>query len=662
MITFQQHDSAETISRPHHSLLGTIMGRGGRRNRKRKLTEGEAAVVVVPETPTAIVRWWDDGHQAATDPETQTEPHEPPPEALEWLPDSTAKTTSNQELVLLQQYYSWLAEKYRWNAPTMVQSYAWPHVFWNNNPQQQRPHVAFVSATASGKTLVFGLKLLIRAHEHGQHGLVLVPTRELALQVGSNLVQWNAVIESQNADAKTASRTSILTLHGGGESAKQQVVVLQKSIHKGPVLMVATPGRFRDVLERIEQSFHIATICLDEADRLSLQSDLCQQVDDILDRVVLDKKGSSTRDYEQQQQQQQLCLCSATLSATAQSKWTGWIQRMPQQTCVLVQIGTGPLVVQGSSAEGVQANAATHQESPATSPTQIDSPCARPSSATSNLFSRIPTNLTQVLHVCAEHKKARKLITTLQSIRQDSNNHNNNKSKGQGLGIVFFNRIKTLQFASKLLQKNQIQCLELHSQMPQDRRERAIQTFASGRVALLLATDVAARGLHIDHVKTVVNYDMPSNLEQYIHRCGRAGRTQPTAGGGGSGGGVAYSFFTRNFSVMAKDMVELLRATNQHVDPNLLELVREEEAKKSGAHHDGAAKRQRTDAKRDESVEAAAAAAAAANHDDAEDIASDSDDSVAGKDHPGNRIMLRRAGNISDASSDSDDDKDDEEE
>ena len=362
-----------------------------------------------------------------------------------------------------------------------------------------------------------------------------------------------------------------------------------------------------------------------------MQADLCQQVERVLD--IITNTVNTTNNT------QQLCLCSATLAANARIKWMEWSQRMKQRRgCVVVQVGhmrSMPSRQVVSTESGNDAETETHQ----TDKAQTLPNMSQTQKATTSTFSRIPSNLTQVLHVCAEHKKARKLIVTLQKIRSETNNK-------PGLGIIFFNQIKTLQFAGNLLQKNQIPCLELHSQLHQSKRQGVIQTFASGRIPLLLATDVAARGVHIDHVRTVINYDFPSNLEQYIHRCGRAARSNNNAEPG-----TVYSFFTRNMAVMACDLVELLRATNQQVDPNLQALADETAHKTKKRRADNkrpklevGAKKDQQDSKND-----------GAQDDDGAYSDGENSFSLAHIEHPATRIVLKRAGNISDASSDSED-------
>jgi ATP-dependent RNA helicase DDX5/DBP2 len=100
--------------------------------------------------------------------------------------------------------------------------------------------------------------------------------------------------------------------------------------------------------------------------------------------------------------------------------------------------------------------------------------------------------------------------------------------------------------------------------MPQQRREEQLQSFRSGKVNVLIASDVAARGLHIKRIEYVINYDFPPSIEQYCHRIGRTGRDCP---------GAAYSLFTRNYAPLAKELMQLLEHCQQTVEKNLRELV-----------------------------------------------------------------------------------------
>ena len=131
----------------------------------------------------------------------------------------------------------------------------------------------------------------------------------------------------------------------------------------------------------------------------------------------------------------------------------------------------------------------------------------------------VSDSITQVVHVCATHKKPRLLIKCILKIREDEKER---KVRQPGAMIVFCTKIKTIKFVEDFLRRQSVKGVAIiHGQMPQANRERAISSFRCGKNNILLATDVAARGLHIKKLKYVINYDFPTNLEQYCHRIGR---------------------------------------------------------------------------------------------------------------------------------------------
>ncbi len=157
--------------------------------------------------------------------------------------------------------------------------------------------------------------------------------------------------------------------------------------------------------------------------------------------------------------------------------------------------------------------------------------------------------------------------------------------------LIFFGKIKTLNIISQLLQKEGVKHVQFHGQLRQESREKNLLDFKAGKATIMLATDVAARGLHVKRLAYVVNYDFPPSLEQYVHRCGRAGR------GGGEDGrdeldpttkkvvktACVYSFFTRNMKALAPDILTMLNAGGEYIDPNLIELVKEVDPKRAAA-------------------------------------------------------------------------------
>uniref|UniRef100_A0A7S4N6J6 RNA helicase n=1 Tax=Odontella aurita TaxID=265563 RepID=A0A7S4N6J6_9STRA len=188
-----------------------------------------------------------------------------------------------------------------------------------------------------------------------------------------------------------------------------------------------------------------------------------------------------------------------------------------------------------------------------------------------NDLSRIPPNIAQTVHVVSSHKKPKKLMTTLRKIRAAESESGKRR---RGLCLVFFKTIKGLKYTAALLRKEGIRCGTFHGGLRQEDREKSLNDFRCGRIETLLATDVAARGVHVNNVEYVVNYDFPGSLEEYVHRCGRAGRNGSPA--------KSYGFFHRELKALAPDMTALLRSSGAWVDPNLLGLAREEEEKAAG--------------------------------------------------------------------------------
>lgn len=96
-------------------------------------------------------------------------------------------------------------------------------------------------------------------------------------------------------------------------------------------------------------------------------------------------------------------------------------------------------------------------------------------------------------------------------------------------------------------------------------RDFVLKQFRAGKANILVATDVAARGLDVEGIRHVVNYDYPGSSEDYIHRIGRTGRSDST--------GTSYAFFTENNARQASDLVKVLQEASQEIDPKLLDMA-----------------------------------------------------------------------------------------
>ncbi len=296
------------------------------------------------------------------------------------------------------------------------------------------------SPTGSGKTLAFGLPLVerIAGAQRRPSALVLVPTRELALQVTADLRPLAAV-----------KRLRVTTVYGGAAIGPQARQAAQADV------IVATPGRLHDLVERRAVSLaEIRILVLDEADRM-LDMGFKPQVDRILRTVPANR---------------QTMLFSATFD--------------------------------GAVAELARAYTVT--------PTHVKA--ERPQAAEPGVIEHAFVPVTH-------ENKLERLVEQLGVERR--------------LALVF---VRTKHGADKLARKlarhHDIPAVAMHGNLSQNQRERALAQFESGRVPTLVATDVAARGLDVDGITHVINFDPPRVEDDYVHRVGRTGRA------GRSGNGV----------------------------------------------------------------------------------------------------------------------------
>ncbi|XP_033335700.2 uncharacterized protein LOC117225946 isoform X1 [Megalopta genalis] len=179
-------------------------------------------------------------------------------------------------------------------------------------------------------------------------------------------------------------------------------------------------------------------------------------------------------------------------------------------------------------------------------------------------------NIIQIIDVCQEFEKDLKLYRLLQEI----GNEKENKT------IIFVETKRKVDDITRNIRRDGWQALSIHGDKNQQERDHVLQEFKSGRAPILVATDVAARGLDVDDVKYVINFDYPSSSEDYIHRIGRTGRRRQT--------GTAYAFFTSHNMKHAGDLIEVLKEAGQNINPRLTEMA---ELAKSGNYGSRSGKR-----------------------------------------------------------------------
>ncbi|KXZ56699.1 hypothetical protein GPECTOR_1g63 [Gonium pectorale] len=127
----------------------------------------------------------------------------------------------------------------------------------------------------------------------------------------------------------------------------------------------------------------------------------------------------------------------------------------------------------------------------------------------------------------------------------------------EGLTLVFVETKRGADELERILTRNHLPATSIHGDRSQEQREMALRSFKSGKTPVMVATDVAARGLDIPHVTHVINYDLPKDIDDYVHRIGRTGRAGHK--------GLATAFFTDSDAPLARSLVEVLTETNQAV-------------------------------------------------------------------------------------------------
>ena len=329
--------------------------------------------------------------------------------------------------------------------PTSVQREAIPPLLaWKD--------VIAKAPTGTGKTFAFGIPMIEHVDPASPEvqGLILAPTRELAIQIGGELRSLLAYY--------TGIRVAVL--YGGASMVTQT-----RALDKKPQIVVATPGRLMDHYNRKNISFRqVQTVILDEADRM-LDMGFFKDVTRIVEKV---------------KNRRNLGLFSATISQEVMT--VSWMYQRDE-----VEITVEP---------------------------KLDD---RP-------------DIDQYAVTTTPLAKAE---TTLRLIR----------TQGFGRVMIFCNTKHMCQRLCDEFQRAGAEAECIHGDIKQSLRERTMQRFHQGKLPILIATDVASRGIDVDDVDCVINYDIPEENEYYIHRIGRTGRAKRK--------GVAYSVVS-NFPEKAK--------------------------------------------------------------------------------------------------------------
>ncbi len=353
-------------------------------------------------------------------------------------------------------------EKKGYGWPTTIQAEAIPHFM-------QWKDVIAKAPTGTGKTFAFGIPMIehIDPECTDVQGLILAPTRELAIQIGDELRGLLTYF----------SGIRVAVLYGGAGIGGQI-----KALEKKPQIVVATPGRLMDHYNRKTIRLDkIQTVVLDEADRM-LDMGFFKDVTRIIEKV---------------KNRRNLGLFSATISQEVMT--VSWMYQRDE-----VEITVEPR--------------------------QEDRP-----------------DIDQYSITCTPLEKSE---TTLRLIR----------SQGFERVMIFCNTKHMCQRLSDDFQRAGMDADCIHGDIRQSQREKTMQRYRDGKLAILIATDVASRGIDVDDVDCVINYDVPEENEYYIHRIGRTGRAKRK--------GSAYSIIG-NFPEKAK-LDEIAKFSNYTIRPMVL--------------------------------------------------------------------------------------------
>ncbi|XP_074851168.1 ATP-dependent RNA helicase DDX3X isoform X3 [Carettochelys insculpta] len=401
----------------------------------------------------------------------------------------------------------------RYTRPTPVQKHAIPII-------KEKRDLMACAQTGSGKTAAFLLPILSQIYtdgpgdalramkENGRYGrrkqypisLVLAPTRELAVQIYEEARKF-----------AYRSRVRPCVVYGGADIG-QQIRDLERGCH----LLVATPGRLVDMMERGKIGLDFCKyLVLDEADRM-LDMGFEPQIRRIVEQDTMPPKGV-----------RHTMMFSATFPKEIQMLARDFLDEY-----IFLAVGRV-----GSTSE----------------------------------------NITQKVVWVEESDKRSFLLDLLNATGKDclgEFQHNSNGSGKDSLTLVFVETKKGADSLEDFLYHEGYACTSIHGDRSQRDREEALHQFRSGRSPILVATAVAARGLDISNVKHVINFDLPSDIEEYVHRIGRTGRVGNL--------GLATSFFNERNINITKDLLDLLVEAKQEV-PSWLENMAYEQLHKGGS-------------------------------------------------------------------------------
>ncbi|CAI0542989.1 unnamed protein product [Linum tenue] len=374
----------------------------------------------------------------------------------------------------------------KYSKPTPVQKHAIPIAVAGRD-------LMACAQTGSGKTAAFCFPIISTILKNGLNSgpggtrtvaqpsaLILSPTRELSCQIHE---------EAKKFAFKTGVR---IVVAYGGASIQQQLYNLEKGVD----ILVATPGRLADMIDRGRVSLKmIKHLALDEADRM-LDMGFEPQIRKIVQQMGMPPPG-----------QRQTMLFSATFPDEIQRLASDFLKDY-----IFLSVG------RVGSSTGL---------------------------------------ISQKIELVQDMDKRSHIMKLL---------HGQKANGKRDLTLVFTETKKGADALEYYLSMSGLPAIAIHGDKVQMERERALRSFKAGVTPILVATDVASRGLDIPNVSHVINFDLPKDIDDYVHRIGRTGRAGKS--------GLATAFFSDQNMPLAKPLVELMKESNQEVPPWLSEYAK----------------------------------------------------------------------------------------
>ena len=371
-------------------------------------------------------------------------------------------------------------------------------VLLHSGDDGKRRDIVGIAETGSGKTLAFAMPALTAMHKEDGGSHKKSKGRSPRMLVLAPTRELAMQVQQVLDEYGSTVNLKSLVIFGGVPKYEQK-----NELRKGVDCIVATPGRLKDLIsENAVDLSNVSQLVLDEADRM-LDMGFEEDV-----RFII----GQTKDKEERQ--------TAMFSAT----WPAGIQKIAFEYLVNpIRVYVGFESIVGSNGENA-----------------IDD------SLSAN------KRVTQTVEVIEDRARDARLRQLLQKYHGSRDNR----------VLIFALYKKEAERLEYQLKRDGWNCTSIHGNKAQDARTRALEEFKSGKCPLMVATDVAARGLDIPNVEVVLNFTFPLTIEDYVHRIGRTGRAGKT--------GISYTFFQTGDKSHAGELQQVMKQAGQKVPDELM--------------------------------------------------------------------------------------------